>query len=214
MKCGYCGKNIRDDAAFCTYCGHNLSELPTEDDSAAPVKGNYLGALLTLLAVMILLAAGSAYLLHDSGKPTKHDIVSPTSLSAVVLTDDNAVIDQLLIGKWTCTDPAAADYDQSAYGIDVKITLTLAENGNFQLNYKMTDTGASALKLALNGDYLTKDNVISFKPDLSKLDGETGSEFFRNHGKTPTFTYTVTDKVLTLHYENDIDVKFKRASAK
>lgn len=212
MKCGYCGKNIRDDAAFCTYCGHNLSELPSEESSTPPAKTSTLGACLTLLAILILLGVGSACLLHGPDKTPKYDTVSPTNLSTVSLIDDDTSLDEALIGKWTCTDPAAADYEQSDYGINVKIILTMAENGKFKLNYKMTDTGAPALKLTLNGDYRSKDGVISFKPDLSKLDGETGSDFFRRHGKTPTFTYTVTDRVLILHYENDIDVTFKRVS--
>ncbi|MBQ4396723.1 MAG: zinc ribbon domain-containing protein [Clostridia bacterium] len=212
MKCGYCGKNIRDDATFCTYCGRNLSENAPEEESVPPIKTSPTGALITLLLVLLILGAGSLRLLRESQKEPRGVVVSVSDTShRTPVKAEESQLDKMIVGKWSCTDPAAADYDQNDYGIQVKITLVMKEDGQFQLQYKMSDTGASALKLRLDGDYLTRDGVISFRPDLSALDGETGGEFFKRHGKTPTFTYTVTEKTLTLHYDNDTDVTFRRA---
>ncbi|MBQ5545089.1 MAG: zinc ribbon domain-containing protein [Clostridia bacterium] len=212
MKCGYCGKNIRDDATFCTYCGRNLSGNAPEEESVPPIKTSPTGALITLLIVLLMLGAGSVRLLRE---PQKHPHGAVVSISdsphRTPLKEEESQPDTALVGKWMCTDPAAADYDQNDYGIQVKITLVMQEDGQFRLRYHMSDTGASALKLRLDGDYLTRDGVISFRPDLSAPEGETGGDFFRRHGKTPTFPYTVTEKTLTLHYDNGTDVTFRRA---
>jgi hypothetical protein len=217
MKCGYCGKNIRDDATFCTYCGHNIADLESDAPPAKTPKFSYLVSLLTLLAVLVMLWAGGYSLLH--GAESRFTV----TVSASHISDSDAVAvlfpstkqsppqSGAPVGKWHCTDRAAADYSRSDYGVDVDILLELKKDGTFRLNYKMADTGISALHLSLNGQYRVQDGLIAFQPDLSKLNDETGSRFFKNHGKTPTFAYIAADDSLTLQYDNDTQVIFTRA---
>lgn len=202
MKCGYCGKNIKDNTKFCTHCGHNLREIQTDGQTATKSKGGYIPSLLTLLAIGVILCAGSICLL-GSGKS-----------SAVSASDTNSVkvtpLDEALFGKWSCTDRAAADYSPSDYGIDVNIILQMKNDGKFKIDYSMTDTGVPALNLKLDGSYSAQNSKVTFKPDLSKLSGETGGNYFKNHGSEPVFEYSVDDSVLTLKYENGTDIKFQR----
>ena len=30
MKCGYCGKTLKDDAQFCSNCGHSTEDIHDE----------------------------------------------------------------------------------------------------------------------------------------------------------------------------------------
>lgn len=215
MKCGYCGKNIKDDAKFCNYCGHNLREIPSDEPTAPQPKGGYLSSLLTLLAILAILCAGGAYLLK-SGGPSKAVSSSDVSASSIASAQANhsevTHIDKNLIGKWRCLDPAAVGYSRSAYGIDVDIVLTIADSSKFSLHYIMTDTGAPAINLKLSGTYWVKNGAVTFRPDLTNTVGETGSNFFKKLGETPTFEYTTTQDTLTLHYDNGTDATFHRVS--
>lgn len=209
MKCGYCGKNIKDNAKFCTYCGHNLIEIQPDEQPAPSTKGGYLSSLLTLLAIIIILGAGGAYMLKGGGQS---NAISASDASAKSYDTEGAAFDEALFGQWSCTDRAAADYSPSDYGIDVNILLEMTNKGKFTLHYSMTDTGAPALKLKLNGAYSVKNGTVTFKPDLSNVSGEISGNYFKNHGNTPSFAYTVTDSTLTLKYENGTDIIFTRQS--
>lgn len=205
MKCGYCGENIKDNAKFCTHCGHNLREIETGGQPAQKSKGGYISSLLTLLVIIVILCAGSAYMLKDSDKS---NAISASDASISEVTP----LDEALIGKWNCTDRAAADYSPSDYGIDVNIVLEIKNNGKFTLDYSKTDTGVPALKFKLNGSYSAQNGKITFNPDLSKLSGETGGNYFKKHGDKPTLEYSVSDSVLTLKYENGTNIEFQHTS--
>lgn len=203
MKCGYCGKNIKDNAKFCTYCGHNLREIEPEGQTAQKSKGGYISSLLTLLAIAAILCSGGICLLNGGGKPND---VSPSDIHVADITP----LDEALFGKWGCTDRTAADYSPSDYGIDVNIILQMKNDGKFTLDYSMTDTGVPALDIKLDGKYSAKNHRVTFKPDLSKLSGDTEGNYFKNHGNEPAFEYSVSDSVLIFKYENGTDVKFQR----
>lgn len=208
MKCGYCGRNIKDNAKFCTYCGNNLREIQTDKQSAQKSKKGYISSLLTLLAIIIIICVGGWRLLNGGNQSTD---VSASDSSAPSQDVKYYQIYEPLIGKWVCTDRAAADYRPSDYGIDVKIILEIKSDGKFALDYSMTDTGAPALKLELDGGCSVNNAKITFKPDLSKLGGETSGGYFKRHGNNPTFQYSVNDSTLTLTYENGTNIEFKRA---
>ena len=216
MKCGYCGKNIKDDAKFCNYCGHNLREILSDEPSAPSSKGGYLSSLLTLLAILAILCAGGAYLLKNGGSS---DVVSASDDSASSLTATQAGhaevthIDKTLIGQWHCLDPTAVGYSRSAYGIDVDIVLNIPDSSGFTLRYSVTDTGAPALNLKLSGTYSVKNDTITFHPDLTNASGDTGSNFFKNLSAATSFEYTVTQDALTLKSETGTDIIFNRVSA-
>lgn len=215
MKCGYCGKNIKDDAKFCNYCGHNLREIPSDEPSAPQSKGGYLSSLLTLLVIIAILCAGGAYLLKNGGSS---NAVSASDVSASSIAANQAshsevtYIDKNLTGKWRCLDPAAVGYSRSNYGIDVDIILNIPDSSQFSLHYTMTDTGAPAINLKLSGTYSVKNGTITFYPDLTNIGGETTGNFLKKLGDTPTFEYTVTQDTLTLHYDNGTDMNFNRVS--
>ena len=65
MKCGYCGKDVKDDAQFCSNCGHSIEEQ--SDDSIEPQKaekGAYAVSILALLIVLALMAYGSFVIVY------------------------------------------------------------------------------------------------------------------------------------------------------
>lgn len=219
MKCGYCGKNIKDDAKFCNYCGHNLREIPSDEQPAPPSKGGYLSTLLTLLAIIAILCVGGAYLLKNGGSSgtVSSSDVSASSLPANQTNQANhsevTHIDQTLIGQWRCLDPTAVGYSRSAYGIDVDIVLNIPDSSGFTLRYAVTDTGAPALNLKLSGTYAVKNGAITFRPDLTNATGDTGSNFFKNLSADTSFEYTVNQDTLTLKSETGADIVFNRVSA-
>lgn len=213
MKCGYCGKNIKDDAKFCNYCGHDLREIPSDSEPTTPTaKGGYLSSLLTLLAIIAILCAGGAFLLQDGTAATSPASVSFSDAVSPAYDTEGTSFDEALFGQWQCTDRAAADYSQSDYGVEVNIILEMTNMGKFTLNYSMSDTGAPALNLKLKGAYSVKNGAVTFKPDLSNVSGEMSGNYFKNHGSNPSFTYSVTDSTLTLHYPNGVDVVFTRTA--
>lgn len=208
MKCGYCGKTIRDSAAFCRYCGHSLDGLPSGGEGAPPVKSRYLPALLTLIIILAALAAGGLRLVVPVMPMTL-----PASPSDLRQTSSASARDyQALVGKWKCTDPAAAGYTASDYGIDVSIVLTVMEDGSCGLRYRLTDTGVKALQLDLSGTFAADQQVVTFRPDLSLLDGQSLGRYFLRHGKELPFAYTVKDDVLTLTDGYGEQTKWTRVS--
>ncbi len=171
IKCVYCGKEVKDDAQFCSNCGHSIEE-PSEE-----------GAELQ--------------------KGEKGAYAAPTERG--VFNYDSAVIDPALIGKWLCTDRAAADYSEKNFGVEVKILLNLTEDGRFTLDYSMSDTGIQAKSLSSSGRYCTEDSMITFVPEENP-----GIEnYLKRHGQRPSFQYAADSGRFSIRYENGRDILFK-----
>lgn len=203
MKCGYCGKTIRDNAVYCAYCGHNIKRI--QDEKETVPASSYLPSLLTLMSIALIILAGSLYLLSDG---IRGRAVSDSDSVATVAFPDGTRAEDTLVGQWHCTDPAAADYTSSDYGVEVDILLTLSKNGKFTLRYRMSDAGVPALDLSVKGDYTSDRENIAFRPDSS---GKNIKKFLQRHGATPQFAYQLKDDTLTLTYENGDAILFTRA---
>ena len=203
MKCGYCGKEVKDDAQFCSNCGHS-TEVPS-DDSSQPQKaekGAYTLSIIALLIVIALTAYGGFVIIRRDLHTEKS--VSSSDKGQSVFNYDSNFTDPALYGKWKCTDRAAADYSDGNFGVEVKILLTLTGDGKFTLDYTMTDTGVPAKALSASGNYSTGDGMITFAPD----DNPEIAEYLKRHGQRPSFQYSTDEGRFTLKYENGKAVLF------
>lgn len=208
MKCGYCGKTIRDSAAFCRYCGHRLDGVPSGEKAAPSVKSRYLPALLTLIIILAALTAGSLRLLVPVMPVT--DAASPSDLRQ---TASEGVREyQALVGRWKCTDPAAAGYTASDYGIDVSIVLDVREEGSCELRYRLTDTGVKAVQLDLSGTFAADRQTVTFTPDFSPLEGKSPGRYFLRRGRELPFAYAVQGDELTLTDGYGVKTKWSRVT--
>ena len=200
MRCGHCGKKLKNNAKFCTYCGHYIIETDT------PVKksSGYLASLLSLFTVIAILVSGGVWIVMKGLYPAKN--VSASDLAPISFDTDGTRTDEKIVGTWRCTDPAAADYDGTDYGIEVNILLHIQSDGTFRLHYTMTNTGVIAVQLKSSGSYIAQKGYIRFQPDSANAD----SDFLKKHGTQPTFRYHVYDTVMELVYEDGKTVVFNR----
>lgn len=203
MRCGHCGKKIKDNAKFCTYCGHYI----VEPNTVPKKSGGYLAAILSLITVIAILVSGSVWLVMKELYPAKS--VSASDLSPISFDTDGTRTDDKLVGSWRCTDRTAADYESTDYGIDVSILLTIQSDGTFGMDYTMTNTGVVAVQLTSGGTYIAQKGNVRFYPDSVNAD----SEFLKKHGAQPTFRYHAYDNVLELVYEDGKTVVFNRENA-
>ncbi len=203
MKCEYCGKELNDNAQFCTNCGHSTENVTEEtDNSQKPKKGAYFFSVLTLIIVLALVGLGGFRIIDRDLHPEKFGLTAEAASAS-----DHGGIDGQLIGKWLCTDPAAADYKDTDHGIEIRAILSLSEDGAFTLNYELTNAGILAKALTVNGSYATEDGMITFFPD----NATEAKKFFKNHGENPSFVYSVEKNIFTLTYENGKEIIFTAA---
>ena len=204
IKCGYCGKEVKDDAQFCSNCGHSIEE-PSEEGTELPKgeKGAYAAPVLTLMIVLALLALGGFQIIYRNLHPTQ--TVSSSDTERGTFNYNSAVIDPALVGKWLCTDRAAADYSKKNFGVEVKILLNLTEDGRFTLDYSMTDTGIKAKSLSSSGSYSTEDSIITFLPE----ENPGIEDYLKRHGQRPSFQYAADGGSFSIRYENGKDILFK-----
>ena len=203
MKCGYCGKDVKDDAQFCSNCGHSIEEQ--SDDSIEPQKaekGAYAVSILALLIVLALMAYGSFVIVYRDLHSEKTVSSSDSSLNR--FNYDNTFTDSALIGKWICTDRAVADYGDKNFGVEVKAILELTKDGKFNLDYSMADTGVQAKTISASGSYSTEDGMITFTPE----ENPGLAEYLNRHGQRPSFQYATDEGSFTLKYENEKVIQF------
>lgn len=205
MKCGYCGKLLKDDAQFCSNCGRNLQEFDDEPSvSAETARNAYAFSVLALILVIAIVSLGGFIMIHRDLHPDT--AVSSSDKGSENFNYDSAVADAALAGKWLCTDRAAADYSEKNFGVEVRVLLGLSADGTFTLDYSMTDTGVEAKMLSTSGTYTTENGVITFVPD----EVAAASDYIKRHGKKPAFPYTVNEGKFTLKYENGKTIVFKQ----
>ena len=200
MRCEYCGKELSDSTQFCTNCGHSTE--PILDDPAVSQKpkiGAYFFAVLSLIIILGLMGLGGFQILYRDLHPELF-----TSASDKASPSDYENIDSALFGNWKCTDPAAADYSDTDYGIEITALLHLAGDGSFTLAYELKNTGITAKSLTVIGRYTTEDGIITFVPD----DNPKAADYFKRHGKHPSFQYSTEDNVLALKYEDGKEIYF------
>lgn len=205
MKCGYCGKLLKDDAQFCSNCGRSLQEIddePSSSDTAA--KGAYTVSILTLLLVIAIVAFGGYAIIHRDLHPIQ--TVSSSDGAARQFNYDRSSTDAALVGKWLCTDRAAADYGNKNFGVEVRILLTLTDDGSFTLDYSMTDTGVKAKSVSTSGKFATEDGIITFSPE----ENPGTADYIKRHGKKPSFQYATEEGSFTLKYENGKMIVFRQ----
>lgn len=210
MKCGNCGNEVKDDAQFCSNCGHSIEE-PSEESvkSHKTARGAYALSVLALIIVLALVAYGGFVIIYRDLHPQK--TVSASDEKNAAFNYDSQLNDSALIGKWVCNDRAAADYGENNFGVEVKIILTLTDDGKFTLDYTMTDTGIQAKSLSTSGKYSTEDGAITFIPE----DNPGMAEYLQRHGQRPSFQYTANaddENSFTLQYEDGAEILFKRVS--
>ena len=207
MKCVHCGKEVRNGAQFCSNCGHSIEE-PSEESvkSHKTARGAYALSVLALIIVLALVAYGGFVIIYRDLHPQK--TVSASDEKNAAFNYDSQLNDSALIGKWVCNDRAAADYGENNFGVEVKIILTLTDDGKFTLDYSMTDTGIPAKSLSTSGKYSTEDGIITFIPD----DNPELESYLKRHGKRPSLQYSADGNIFTMKYEKGKDILFKRVN--
>lgn len=207
MKCGYCGKEVKDDAQFCSNCGQSIEE-PSEE-GAEPhkaEKGGYAASILTLLIVLALVSYGGFLIIYRDIYP--EITVTASDEGSGKFNYDSTFTDSALVGKWQCTDRTAADYGEKNFGVEVNILLTLTGDGKFTLDYAMTDTGVLSKSLSASGGYSTEDGMITFNPEAN----EGLAQYLKRHGNRPSFQYSAEEGRFTLKYENGKTIQFKQVN--
>ncbi len=206
MKCGYCGKPLKENAKFCTNCGRSISDASSVSNKPSDQQGgSSVAAVISLILVIFITFAGCIGLIHRDIRDwnitsSKGSAVSQsdTQKSDVSQSDTAAIPefkgDPALLGTWRCTDKTAAGYSNSDYGISTQITLTFSDDGTFALDYKMEDTGIQVRKINLTGIYSVDNGTLTLFPKLSAYDGD----YFTTHGEKPSVKYSVADNKLTM----------------
>ncbi|MGN0475561.1 MAG: zinc-ribbon domain-containing protein [Acutalibacteraceae bacterium] len=218
MKCGYCGKPLRENAKFCTNCGRSISgDFAETDNSSAPKGGSFFAAVISLILVIAVIIAGCVGLaiscMRDLNTMIKKPSVSESDLNktvgANVSPSDTATIpefkgDPALLGTWLCNDKTAAGYNETDYGISTRITITFNQNGTFALEYEATDTGIQVRKVTLTGMYSVNDGEFTLFPDLSGYNGG----YFTADGERPSVKYSFAENILTMTTSDKHIIKF------
>lgn len=208
MKCGYCGKPLKENAKFCTNCGRSISgDLAEAHNSSATKGGSSVTAILSLIIVISVISAGCVGLItdciHDRNTMIKKTSVSNsdtnTTVNTKVSSPDTAAVpkfkgDPALLGKWQCSDKAAAGYSETDYGISTRITLNFKQSGTFALEYEAANTGIQVRKITLTGIYSVNNGTLILFPDLSGYHGK----YFSVHGENPELKYSAAENILTI----------------
>ena len=205
MKCNYCGKELNDNAQFCTSCGHSTENIDNQSNSSQkPKKGAYFFSIISLIIILALMGMGGFQILYRDLHPEKFG-----SAAGSTSASDIENIDSQLIGTWLCTDPVAADYDETDYGIKIKATLILTVDGAFTLNYELINTGLKVKSFTILGGYSTEDGMITFSPYLS----DNIKHYIERHGEKPSFQYSADEDIFTLTYENGKEIIFTSSNS-
>lgn len=209
MKCSQCGQELRDDAQFCSNCGHSV-EMPETEPSKMnkEEKSAYVLSIAALLIVVAMMAYGCYMIISRDMQKT--GAVSASDEAVNSFNYDAVHTDPELIGKWVCKDRAAADYGDNNFGVEVKILLTMNAEGGFVLDYTMYDTGVPAKTLNITGTYTTDKGTVTFVPDTT--DG--AEAFLKKHGSHPSFPYTTEENTFTLTYKNKKKIVFDKVKEK
>ena len=204
MKCKNCGKELNDNAQFCTSCGHSTENVVEQPNaSQKPKKGAYFFSIISLIIILALMGMGGFQILYRDLHPDKFGGIGDTASSS-----DLGYIDSQLIGTWLCTDPLAADYKETDYGIEIKATLTLSVDGAFTLDYELINTGLKVKSFSIPGGYFTEDGMITFSPYSS----DKIKKYIEHHGEKPSFQYSADEDIFTLTYENGKEIIFTAAN--
>lgn len=221
MKCGYCGKPLKENARFCTNCGQNVSEIASDNNKSADnSKGATFLSVVALIFVIIIICGGCFGIISRSIRdwntisPSK-SIVSPsetkvddnntTSSEEDITSKPDFAGDPSLIGKWQCRDKVAAGFDEQAdYGILTCITLTFNKDGTFGLNYEMENTGIQVRDIHLEGTYTVDSGKFTLTPNLSTYDGD----YFNTHGDKPSVAYKTSGKTLVITTADKLQFTF------
>lgn len=219
MKCGYCGRILKEDANFCTGCGRSVVKFQSEDEpNTKNSDSSYLGALIVLIMLIIILLAGSIFMIFrglNGNTVSGWNVVSDSStesqynwdVSSQISSEEEFHGDPVLLGQWLCNDKLAAGYTQSDYGIEISLTLTMNEQGKFTVNYSMMNTGIVAYKVTLGGSYSAENGFLTLKPDLSDYNGS----YFDINGAQPSVKYSVNSDTLTITAQNGENIIFTRS---
>lgn len=214
MKCGYCGKPLRENAKFCTNCGRSVSGDSAEPDKASKKSGgSSFAAIFSLILVVGIISAGCAGLIYnginDWNTASRKSSTADPAVSSDVSQSDTAAVpqfkgDEALLGTWICTDKTAAGYSESDYEVFAEIRLAFNDDGTFTLNFDVENTGIQVRKITIMGVYSADNGVFTLFPDLSAYDGS----YFTIHGEKPSVKYTAADNKLTLTTADSRQVVF------
>lgn len=220
MKCGYCGKILKEDANFCTGCGRSVVKFQSEDEpNIQNFESSYLGAVIALVMLIVILLAGGVSMIirglkdntvpgwsvvSDSSAESQHNL----DVSSQVSSEEEFHSDPALLGQWLCNDKLAVGYTQSDYGIEIVLTLKFNEQGNFTVNYSMMNTGIAAYKVTFGGLYSAENRSLTLKPDLSDYNGS----YFDINGTQPSVKYSVNNDTLIITPKNGENIIFTRVA--
>lgn len=214
MKCGYCGKEVKNNQNFCTGCGRSIGDNLGQQGGKDQSKSSSFLAVLMLIVLIIIVTAGGAGLIMNGIKGwyvSDSQIVSPTSPevsdASAVSSREPFAGDAALLGKWQCDDKSAAGYGDSAYGIETRVTLTFDDEGSFSVSYRMINLGITALNETLRGSYSARDGSFTLKPNLSKYKGD----YFDNRSIEPTVKYSVDGDKLVITSDSGKELIFKKS---
>lgn len=220
MKCGYCGKILKNDANFCTGCGRSVVKFQSEDElNNQNSHSSYSGAVIALIMLIVILLAGSIFMIIrglNNNTASGRSIVSNSSaepqygsdISSPVSSEEEFRSDPALLGQWLCNDKLAAGYTQSDYGIEIVLTLKFNEQGNFTVNYSMMNTGIAAYKITLQGSYSVENGYFTLNPDLSNYKGS----YFDINGTQLSVKYSVNNDTLAITPQDGENIIFTRAN--
>ncbi len=221
MKCGYCGKPLKENAKFCTNCGQNVSEIASDNNKITNnSKGATFLAVVTLIFVIAIICGGCFGIISRSIRdwntisPSK-SVVSPseakdddnntTSSDEDTTSKPDFVGDASLMGKWQCRDKTAAGFnEQTDYGILTSITLTFNKDGTFGLDYEMENTGIQVRDIHLEGTYTVNSGKFTLCPNLSTYEGD----YFHTHGDKLSVEYKTSGKTLVITTADKLQFTF------
>lgn len=204
MKCGYCGKPLRENAKFCTNCGRSISDTSAQPGKSSGQKGgSSFGAVFSLILVVGIILVGCAGLIYnginDWNTASRKIPTADSAVSSAVSPSDTAAVpefkgDPALLGIWICTDKTAAGYSESDYEVFAEIRLAFNDDGTFTLNFDVENTDIQVRKITITGVYSADNGVFSLFPDLSAYDGD----YFNIHGENQSVKYSTADNKLTI----------------
>ena len=131
MICPKCGKQIEDDAVFCTYCGNRVAEIQDEEKSVKPkniVKHTKIFAIVGLLLIVILTCAFILSKNSSGAKETDADILAQANFqNGGILAYDS---DRLyFVGYYNSSDDNTCLYSTK---YDETDKMLLAEDGDIK----------------------------------------------------------------------------------
>lgn len=131
MICPKCGKQIEDDAVFCTYCGNKVARVQEEEKPVKPkniVKRTKIFAIVGLLLVVVLICAFILSKNSGGAKETGADILAQANFqNGGILAYDN---DRLyFVGYYNSSDDNTCLYSTK---YDETDKMMLAEDSNIK----------------------------------------------------------------------------------